>query len=263
MWRHQFMLASFGLLLVLPAVAWAAPSDGKSVVSQAKNDLPRGMTPQESLSTLRVPPGFKVEITACEPLVQDPIALDWGADGKLWVVEMGDYPLGVDGKGKPGGIVRFLEDTNGDGVYDKATTFLDGLPFPTGVMPWRSGVLVAAAPDIFYAVDRDGDGKADHRELLFTGLARGTSSTASTASTSGSTVGSTGQTATAAARFARSRRARSSTSRAATSGSSPTRASSRPRVARRNTVGIATTGATGSATTTRSGAGTTYSVSRT
>src|SRR5271157_1607359 len=173
MWRHQFMLASFGLLLVLPAVAWAAPSDGKSVVSQAKNDLPRGMTPQESLSTLRVPPGFKVEITACEPLVQDPIALDWGADGKLWVVEMGDYPLGVDGKGKPGGIVRFLEDTNGDGVYDKATTFLDGLPFPTGVLAWRSGVLVAAAPDIFYAEDRDGDGKADHREILFTGFGQG------------------------------------------------------------------------------------------
>jgi len=173
MWRHQFMLASFGLLLVLPAVAWAAPPDGKSVVSQAKNDLPRGMTPQESLSTLRVPPGFKVEITACEPLVQDPIALDWGADGKLWVVEMGDYPLGVDGKGKPGGIVRFLEDTNGDGVYDKATTFLDGLPFPTGVLAWRSGVLVAAAPDIFYAEDRDGDGKADHREILFTGFGQG------------------------------------------------------------------------------------------
>src|SRR5271157_1318364 len=173
MWRHQFMLAGFGLLLVLPAVAWAAPPDGKSVVSQAKNDLPRGMTPQESLSTFRVPPGFKVEIAACEPLVQDPIALDWGADGKLWVVEMGDYPLGVDGKGKPGGIVRFLEDTNGDGVYNKATTFLEGLPFPTGVMPWRSGVLVAAAPDIFYAEDRDGDGKADHRETLFTGFGQG------------------------------------------------------------------------------------------
>ena len=173
MWRHQFMLASIGLLLVLPAVAWAAPPDDQSVISQPKNDLPRGMAPQESLSTFRVPPGFKVELAACEPLVKDPIALDWGADGKLWVVEMGDYPLGVDGKGKPGGVVRFLEDTNGDGRYDKATTFLDGLPFPTGVMPWRNGVLVAAAPDIFYAEDRDGDGKADHREVLFTGFGEG------------------------------------------------------------------------------------------
>ena len=86
---------------------------------------------------------------------------------------MGDYPLGVDGKGKPGGVVRFLEDTDGDGRYDKQTTFLDGLGFPTGVMPWRNGVLVACAPDIFYAEDRDGDGKADHREVLFTGFGEG------------------------------------------------------------------------------------------
>ena len=82
-------------------------------------------------------------------------------------------PLGVDGKGKPGGVVRFLEDTDGDGRYDKQTTFLDGLGFPTGVMPWRKGVLVACAPDIFYAEDRDGDGKADHREVLFTGFVEG------------------------------------------------------------------------------------------
>ena len=131
------------------------------------------MKPQESLKAIRVPPGFKVEIAACEPLVRDPIALDWGADGKLWVVEMGDYPLGVDGKGTAGGSVRFLEDTNGDGVYDRVSIFLDSLPFPTGVMPWRGGVLIAAAPDIFYAEDRDGDGKADHREILFTGFGQG------------------------------------------------------------------------------------------
>ena len=103
----------------------------------------------------------------------DPIAFAWGPDGKLWVVEMGDYPLGVDGKGKPGGRVKFLEDADGDGKYDKATVFLDGLGFPTGVMPWRKGVLVTCAPDIFYAEDTDGDGKADKREVLFTGFGEG------------------------------------------------------------------------------------------
>ena len=125
------------------------------------------------MRSLRIAPGFKAEIVACEPLLKDPIALDWGADGKLWIVEMGDYPLGTDGKGKPGGVVRFLEDRNGDGVYDRQTTFLDGLPFPTGIIPWRNGVIVAAAPDIFYAEDRDGDGKADFREVLFTGFGEG------------------------------------------------------------------------------------------
>ena len=137
-------------------------------------EMPRqAKSPQAALKSIQVAPGFKVELAACEPLVQDPIALDWGADGRLWVVEMGDYPRGVDGKGKPGGVVQFLQDLDGDGRYDKATTFLDGVPFPSGLMPWRNGVLVASAPEIFYAEDRDGDGKADHREVLFTGFGEG------------------------------------------------------------------------------------------
>jgi putative membrane-bound dehydrogenase-like protein len=138
-----------------------------------KNVEPLAKSTAAALNSIRVAPGFTVELAAAEPLVKDPIAFDWGADGKLWVVEMGDYPLGVDGKGKPGGVVRYLEDSNGDGVYDKQTTFLDGLGFPTGVLPWRQGVLVACAPDIFYAEDRDGDGKADVREVLFTGFTEG------------------------------------------------------------------------------------------
>ena len=91
-------------------------------------------------------PGFQVELMAAEPLVRDPIAMAWGPDGRLWVVEMGDYPRGVDGKGGQGGVVRFLEDTDGDGRYDRSTVFLDELGFPTGVAPWRNGVLVTCAP---------------------------------------------------------------------------------------------------------------------
>ncbi len=142
------------------------------------NDLlkdvePRAKSPEASLRSIRTRPGFAVELVASEPLVGDPIAFDWGADGKLWVVEMGDYPLGADHHGKPGGRIRILEDTNGDGRYDKATTFLEGLALPNGVMPWRKGVLISCSPDILYAEDRDGDGKADHREVLFTGFVEG------------------------------------------------------------------------------------------
>ncbi len=147
--------------------------DRRSFNDLLKDVEPRGKTAEASLKSIRVEPGFTIELAAAEPLVKDPIGFEWGADGKLWVVEMGDYPLGVDGKGRPGGVVRFLEDINGDGRYDKQTTFLDGLGFPTGVMPWRSGVLVACAPDILYAEDRDGDGKADHREVLYTGFSEG------------------------------------------------------------------------------------------
>ncbi len=128
---------------------------------------------KDSLRCLRVRPGFAVELVAQEPLVMDPVAFDWGADGKLWVVEMADYPLGLDGKGKPGGRVRFLEDIDGDGRYDKSTVFLEGLNFPNGIMAWRNGVLVSAAPDVFYAADTNGDGKADVRKTLLTGFGEG------------------------------------------------------------------------------------------
>ncbi len=142
------------------------------------DDLVRGVTspaksPAEELATFRVPAGFKVELVVAEPLVRDPVAFDWNPDGKLWVAEMRDYPLGMDGKGKPGGAIKLLTDRDGDGRYDHADEFLADVPFPSGVMAWRKGVLVSAAPDIFYAEDTDGDGKADRREVILTGFREG------------------------------------------------------------------------------------------
>ena len=140
---------------------------------------PPRRTPRESLASLKPRRGFKVELVVAEPLVMDPIDVAWGADGKLWVVEMPDYPLGMseDGHlglpvppGIPGGRIRFLEDTDGDGRYDKSTVFLESIGFPTGVKPWRKGVMVTAAPEVFYAEDTDGDGRADFRKPLFTGF---------------------------------------------------------------------------------------------
>jgi putative membrane-bound dehydrogenase-like protein len=130
-------------------------------------------SPEDALRSIRVASGFRVELVASEPLVADPIAFEWGADGKLWVVEMGDYPQGLDGKGAPGGSVKILEDRDGDGRYDVSTVFLGGLGFPTGVMPWRNGVLISRAPDILYAEDVNGDGKADRVEVVFTGFVPG------------------------------------------------------------------------------------------
>jgi putative membrane-bound dehydrogenase-like protein len=130
-------------------------------------------SPEESYRLFHIKPGYAIELVAAEPLVGDPVAIDWGPDGKLWVVEMVDYPMGMDGKMKPGGRIRFLEDTTGDGQYDRSTVFLENVRFPNGILPWRDGVLVTAAPEIFYAEDTTGDGRADRREVLFRGFREG------------------------------------------------------------------------------------------
>ncbi len=133
----------------------------------------RPQSPREALAAFQVRRGFHVELVAAEPMVQDPIAIDWGPDGRLWVVEMGGYPAKDGTKGQGGGRIRCLQDTDHDGHYDRATVFLDDLSFPTGVMAWRRGVLVTCAPDIFYAEDTDGDGRADRRTVLYHGFVKG------------------------------------------------------------------------------------------
>jgi putative membrane-bound dehydrogenase-like protein len=136
-----------------------------------KAEVPDPKTPQQALSTFRTKVEFTVELVASEPLIESPVAIDWDAQGRLWVCEMYDYPSGLDGQGKPGGRIKILSSIKGDGRYDKAVLFLDGLSFPTGVMPWRKGALICAAPDILYAEDTDGDGRADLVRTNVTGFA--------------------------------------------------------------------------------------------
>ena len=159
----RFLLSASLLLTLIP-----------SLLAQHFKMEPGPKSPGDSLACIKTRPGFKVELMVSEPIVQSPIAFAWGPDGKFWVVEMGDYPLGIDGKGKPGGKIKYLEKTKpeGDGPYDKMTVFMDGLGFPTGVFPYKNGVLVTCAPDIFYA-EVGKDGKAAKKEILFTGFVEG------------------------------------------------------------------------------------------
>ncbi len=151
---------------------WAAAGLPRPEPAVARTDSPP-LTPEESLRKIHVPEGYAVELAAAEPLVFDPVAIDWDAAGRLWVVEMADYPLGLDGRGKPGGRIRVLEDTDGDGRYDKSTLFAENLRFPNGLLTWRDGVLVTAAPEVLFLKDSDGDGRADVRQVLCTGFLEG------------------------------------------------------------------------------------------
>ena len=92
-------------------------------------------SPREALKTFRLPEGFRIELVAAEPEVVDPVAMAFDAQGRLFVVEMRDYPMEAEPRGK----IRLLEDPNGDGRYEKSTVFAEGLHLPSSVMPWERG----------------------------------------------------------------------------------------------------------------------------
>lgn len=123
-------------------------------------------SPARGLASLRVGEGLRVELVACEPMVEDPVAIDFAPDGSVFVAEMRDYPT----VGGPRGRITRLVDRDGDGTFEHAERFLEDVQLPTGVMAWRDGVLVCAAPDVLFAADRDGDGRAEVREVLLTGF---------------------------------------------------------------------------------------------
>jgi putative membrane-bound dehydrogenase-like protein len=126
--------------------------------------------PAAALRTFQTRDGFRMELVAHEPQVTSPVAAAYDEDGRLYVVEMRDYPDPLKPGEKPLGRVRLLEDRDEDGVYETATVFADGLPWPTGICCWNGGVFVTAAPDIWYLKDTKGTGTADVRKKVFTGF---------------------------------------------------------------------------------------------
>lgn len=131
-------------------------------------ELPRipPKAPEAALETFELLPGLRLDLAAAEPLVRDPIALAFDEAGRLYVVEMPGYS--EQRLETPGGV-RLLEDTTGDGRYDKSILFAGDLPWATAILCYGGGVFVGAAPDLLFLKDTTGDGKADHREVVFTG----------------------------------------------------------------------------------------------
>ena len=178
------------------------PMIGSAVAQiQPAHDAPQPMSPAESAAQMQLPAGFRVELVASEPLIQDPSCLAFDEHGRLFVCELHGYNveghLDVVELNKTGlldtkvrrlrwellggkiaeqaaqlqyGVVKMLTDTDGDGVMDKARVWANDLPPCYGVVPALGGIIVVAAPDIVYLADRDGDGAVDVRETLFTGF---------------------------------------------------------------------------------------------
>lgn len=127
------------------------------------------LSPEEALKHFEIVDGFKIELFASEPDIMSPVDMVFDEQGNIYVVEMGDYPYQPEG-GKGKGRIRMLKDTNGDGKPDTSYVFADGLPSATSMLPWKSGLIVTAAPDILYLKDTTGDFHADIKEVLFTGF---------------------------------------------------------------------------------------------
>ena len=151
----------------LAAVAPAAGSDADYAA-----DLPRvaPIEPAAAAATLRIQPGFTMQLAACEPLVASPVAMAWDEDGRLFVAEMRSYS---ERQEESLGRIRVLHDDDDDGDYDRAVVFADNLAWPTAICCWRGGVFVGDAPDLLYLKDTDGDGRADERRRVFTGFSTG------------------------------------------------------------------------------------------
>jgi len=128
--------------------------------------------PASVLSSLRVPEGFTVELVAGPPLVERPMLASFDDRGRMYVCDSAGVNLrGAELAKNPPHKIRLLEDTDGDGRFDKSTVYADKLVFPQGIV-WHDGAVFCASPPSFWKLeDTDGDGVADKREELVTGFA--------------------------------------------------------------------------------------------
>jgi putative membrane-bound dehydrogenase-like protein len=130
------------------------------------------LSPNEALASFELEPGYRIELAAAEPLITAPVAIAFDERGRMYVVENRGYPGPLEGFPDSArlGVIALLEDSNGDGRFDKRTDFASNLTYPNGIMPWDGGVFVTAAPDLLYLKDTTGDGIADERRVVLTGF---------------------------------------------------------------------------------------------
>ena len=142
------------------------------------NTRPSGqpyLTPEESLSRMKVPPGFEIKVFAAEPDIVNPIAFTVDERGRLWVVECYEYPSRTPPGKMPRDRIKILEDTDGDGKADKVTLWAEGKDLPrfdmaSGIEVGNGGAYLGAAPYLMFLKDAKNSGKCDTHEILLKGF---------------------------------------------------------------------------------------------
>ncbi len=167
-----------GLNAVLPRTnlsGTAGPETADPIAGLPKPPPSPILPPPAAMGTIQLVDGFRLELAASEPLIEDPVALSFDEDGRAYVVEMRGYMLDIDRTGERDPISRIsrLEDTDGDGRFDQRTVFVDGLVLPRAVAATAGGILYVSDYQLYFARDTDGDGKADQTELVDADYGRG------------------------------------------------------------------------------------------
>ena len=127
-------------------------------------------SPERALETFEVADGFEMQIVASEPQIQEPIVVSYDESGQMYVAEYLKFPSHHGKSDGPNGRIRLLTDKDADGRYETSRVFANGIAWPTGICPWKGGIFVVAAPDLWYFKDTDGDGDADVRTKIYTGF---------------------------------------------------------------------------------------------
>lgn len=163
---RRFELHPLGTFTDKWAVEKRSADMGYSV--SGESILPRRLplSPGESAKLWEIDGDYEVQLVASEPLTCDPVDVVWDEKGRMFVAEMGDYPLPL-ADGSSLSRIRLLTDENGDGVMDKAVTWADGLDHVQGLMPMKGGLLATTRTAILFLQDTDGDHIADVRKKLF------------------------------------------------------------------------------------------------
>lgn len=169
-WWKLGMVVMSGAFLSAALSPYSA-SDDKSGPTNQLGVRDRPLPPTESAAKIHLAAGFHLQQIATEPECVSPVDAAFDDRGRLWVVEMIDYPFCKPGE-EPRGRIRILDDTDADGKYDKASTFAEHLDMPTGLALWKDGALVTLAGQLEWMRDKDGDGKVDEREVWLEGFAK-------------------------------------------------------------------------------------------
>ena len=157
---------AYNLLNIPSSILLSALIAGAVIGCNNHPTSPFTKSAEDSLSTFALEPGFKIELVASEPLINDPVAMMVDEYGRMYVVEMPGVPFNKSGIGR----VMLLSDPDGDGSMDKSTVFADSLILPTGVMRWKKGVIITDPPNVYYMENTNGDGRAHIKDTILTGL---------------------------------------------------------------------------------------------